>query len=613
MAIIKYTGEEALGRVAEYVNKKLTFASTMPTSPDTSTIVLYVGADTSAYSQGGIYQFDGTDWNLINLVKTIELTQAEYDALPSAAKMNGTIYFVTDGNSEGSIVSGYYNTTDGKFYEDSSYTTEMAANVNVLYIDLNTNTTYIYDINNDEYVQVGGSGGAAIIYVTTLPVSGIQNVIYGYDSAASYSETTADGFLDSNDDFNRTGDTYTAATGVRIKASADGVTYKNFSYLEYDSTNTEFTLAYDDVTTDTITEGDPFYWQIITRSYLAGNAEEQSLTVLAGTGGGGSYIPGEGITINGNIIAVEPATTSTLGGIKPDDSTLKVDNNGVLSGNYEGGFNIKIDNNVIATKTFVGTLDEWNNLTAAQKAKFDTVSITDDNALPNAIPGHEVLDDAGTTAMPQRSNIYFEGLAVTDDSTNDITKVSEVPYTAGDGIDITNKEISVDETRPSTFVGTQAEQNALTTAEKAEYTIVNITDDPVVGPQVVVDAIVDGNMNPVTSNAVADAFNGATLLNTHEVIENNINYGKLYIFRDTPYHRLIVFNGSDQIKGTGYIAINVGVNNRAKDFGSDNHIYFGAMGDQNSKIYIEDNDIYIILYTSNPYNIMSFTYPSKHV
>ena len=502
MAIIKYTGEEALGRVADYVNKKLTFVSSMPSSPDTNTIVLYVGADTSAYSQGGIYQYDGTDWNLINLVKTIELTQAEYDTLPYAAKHNGTIYFVTDANGEGSIVSGYYNTADGKFYEESTYVTEMAANANVLYIDKNTDAAYIYDTTNEEYVQISGSGGAAIIYVTTLPVSGIKDVIYGYDSATDYSDTTADGFLDNNDNFEKTGDIYTAAYGVKIKASVDGTTYKDFTSLEYDGLNTQFILTYADTTTDNIPEGDPFYWQIITRNYLAGNATEQSLTVLAGAGGGGTYLPGEGIAINGNIISTAPASSSTLGGVKPDDSTTVVNSAGVISGNYEGGFNIKIDGNKIETKTFVGTKAEWDNLTAAQKAKFDTVSITDDSGLPNAIPGHEILDDNAANVMPQRSNLYFEGFAVSDDSLNDVTKVNEVPYTAGDGIDITNKEVSVDETRPSTFVGTLNEWNGLTTAEKAEYTIVNITDDPTVGPQVVVDAVQDGNMNPCTSSSV---------------------------------------------------------------------------------------------------------------
>ena len=508
MAYIKYAGVEAVSRIADYVNQKLMFVSTMPASPDTNTVVLYVGADSSPYLQGGIYLYNGTNWVAINLVRTIELTQAEYDALPSAAKLNGTIYFITDAENPGSVINGYYNTQDGKFYREATFENELTGSVQVLYIDLLTNTTWIYDAANHEYVQVGGGGsGVAIQYVNVLPVSGIQDIIYGYDSAADYSETTADGFLDTDDNFVKTGDVYTAANDVKIKASADGTTYKNFTSLEYDIVNTEFILTYADNTTDTITEGDPFYWQIITRSYLAGNATEQSLTVLAGSGGGGSYLPGEGIAINGNVVSTAPATSSTLGGVKPDDSTTVVDANGVISGNYEGGFNIKIDGNKIETKTFVGTKAEWDNLTAAQKAKFDTVSITDDSGLPNAIPGHEILDDAGTAVMPQRTNLHFPGFEVTDDSTNDITIVNEVPYTAGEGIDITNKEVSVDATRPSTFIGTQAEWNALTTAEKAEYTIVNITDDPVGEAQVVVDEVQDGNMNPVTSNAVYDAIN----------------------------------------------------------------------------------------------------------
>jgi hypothetical protein len=49
-------------------------------------------------------------------------------------------------------------------------------------------------------------------------------------------------------------------------------------------------------------------------------------------------------------------------------------------------------------------------------------------------------------------------------------------YTAGDGIDITNDIIS-QTTDQLTFTGTQAQWNALTSAEKAKYGLVNITDD----------------------------------------------------------------------------------------------------------------------------------------
>lgn len=55
----------------------------------------------------------------------------------------------------------------------------------------------------------------------------------------------------------------------------------------------------------------------------------------------------------------------------------------------------------------------------------------------------------------------------------------------------------------SIFVGTQAEWNALSTAEKNEYQQASITDTNSV-VHVPVDTVADGNMNPVTSNAVYD-------------------------------------------------------------------------------------------------------------
>ena len=428
MAYIKYAGEEAVGRIADYVNKKLAFASSMPESPDANTIVLYVGADTSAYKQGGIYQYDGTDWNLINLVKTIELTQAEYDALPSAAKLNGTIYFVTDGAVEGSIVSGYYNETDGEFYKESTYETKLPYSINVIYIDLATNTTYIYDFENEEYVQVGGGGSGTVIkYVSTLPVTGIEDIIYGIKGYNSFEETIADGFLDENELFEKEDDLsggyiYTPAEDIILDVSDDGTTYKGFTSLAYDGTS-DWTLTFDDTTDVTLADGDTFYFRQPIERFFAGDATNQTLIPFASAGGGGgTYSPGEGILINNQVISTAPATETTLGGIKPDNITLEVNEYGVLNGNYEGGYGVQIDNNRIVSKTFVGTQAEWNNLTATQKAKFDIVSITDDNTGVNTTPGHEILDGIGTT-LPQRTNIQFEGAEATDDSTNDITKV----------------------------------------------------------------------------------------------------------------------------------------------------------------------------------------------
>ena len=282
MAYIKYVGEEAVGRIADYVNKKLTFASSMPESPDANTIVLYVGADTSSYSQGGIYQYDGTDWNLINLVRTIELTQAEYDALPSAAKHNGAIYFVTDGSADGSIISGYYNETDGEFYAEITYETQYDHHSNTIYIDLPNNTTYIYDFENEEYVQVGGSGSGTVIkYVSTLPVTGIEDIIYGIKGYNSFEETIADGFLDENVLFEKEDDLsggyiYTPAEDVVLDASDDGTTYKGFTSLAYDGTS-DWTLTFDDTTDATLADGDTFYFRQPVDKFFAGDATNQKV------------------------------------------------------------------------------------------------------------------------------------------------------------------------------------------------------------------------------------------------------------------------------------------------------------------------------------------------
>ena len=76
-----------------------------------------------------------------------------------------------------------------------------------------------------------------------------------------------------------------------------------------------------------------------------------------------------------------------------------------------------------------------------------------------------------------------------------------------DSSDPLNNELVALETGAgsSIFVGTQAEWDALSTAEKNEYSQANLTDvNSVV--HVPVDVIADGNMNPVTSNAVYDAI-----------------------------------------------------------------------------------------------------------
>jgi hypothetical protein len=70
-----------------------------------------------------------------------------------------------------------------------------------------------------------------------------------------------------------------------------------------------------------------------------------------------------------------------------------------------------------------------------------------------------------------------------------------------------------------TFVGTRAEWNLLSVAEKTEYDICNLTDDTAGGELIVSDAVTDGDLNPITSNAVYNAL-GAKFITESERTEN---------------------------------------------------------------------------------------------
>lgn len=126
------------------------------------------------------------------------------------------------------------------------------------------------------------------------------------------------------------------------------------------------------------------------------------------------------------------------------------------------------------------------------------------------------------------------------------------------------------------FVGTQAEWDALTTAEKNEYSQANITDvNSVV--HVPVDVVADGNMNPVTSNAVYDALAGNIIV---EEVSIAMNHSSTSPFTE----------GLQSVAKTGYTAIGVAGhghlgaagNTLYKSFVMNNRYYFGVTGPGNN-------------------------------
>jgi len=86
-------------------------------------------------------------------------------------------------------------------------------------------------------------------------------------------------------------------------------------------------------------------------------------------------------------------------------------------------------------------------------------------------------------------------------------------YTSGNPVNPNTRDFVYDEETGDLelaqpiFTGTSAEWNALTAQQKAEYAQVNLTDDITGGNAIVVDEVANGNLNPVTSNAVYEAIN----------------------------------------------------------------------------------------------------------
>lgn len=97
-----------------------------------------------------------------------------------------------------------------------------------------------------------------------------------------------------------------------------------------------------------------------------------------------------------------------------------------------------------------------------------------------------------------------------------------------DASDPLNNELVALETGAgsSIFVGTQAEWDALSTAEKNEYSQASLTDvNSVV--HVPVDVVADGNMNPVTSNAVYDKLIKSEQI-TLTALTGTLTYSQVY-------------------------------------------------------------------------------------
>ena len=129
-----------------------------------------------------------------------------------------------------------------------------------------------------------------------------------------------------------------------------------------------------------------------------------------------------------------------------------------------------------------------------------------------------------TSELNTDSVRYVQTLPVSPNIENLIYAVESLSgkykFYAGDKENQTTQELGGS---GAIFTGTQAEWDALTTAEKNEYSRANITDtsSTVFIP---VDTVADGNMNPVTSNAVYDALTPVDITSSISPIANKAEW-----------------------------------------------------------------------------------------
>lgn len=142
------------------------------------------------------------------------------------------------------------------------------------------------------------------------------------------------------------------------------------------------------------------------------------------------------------------ATTSTLGGVKPDGTTITVDNDGTIHGAQSlptGGTSGQVLKKKSATNYDV----EW----------------ADESGGGGGGGGHTIVNTDGI-AVAQENKLQFKGLSVTDDSTNGTTNVEGIGLNS-DSID------DIASTTPTTLPIVVGDANNYSTKEKVVGTWIN--------------------------------------------------------------------------------------------------------------------------------------------
>ena len=133
---------------------------------ETAGRVYPVAVDKSGYLAVNVPWTDSTPVTSVNS-KTGAVVLAASDVGAIASSVVGVASGVAELDANGKVpssqlpsyvddvVEGYYNTTDHKFYKESTYTTEIAGETGKIYVDLSTDATYRW--SGSAFVAIGSS------------------------------------------------------------------------------------------------------------------------------------------------------------------------------------------------------------------------------------------------------------------------------------------------------------------------------------------------------------------------------------------------------------------------------------------------------------------------
>lgn len=160
-------------------------------------------------------KLSGTTYNIqdLNATKTVELTQAEYDALPATAKTSNSLFIITD--AQGADLSNYYTKSETSGATDISTALESKADTATTYTKTEVDNAITAATSTKQDTLVSGTN---IKTINNQSILGDGNITIEGGGGSTY--TAGDGIDITNDVISVTGKVDTSAITTSVTSSS---------------------------------------------------------------------------------------------------------------------------------------------------------------------------------------------------------------------------------------------------------------------------------------------------------------------------------------------------------------------------------------------------------